>query len=193
MHLLPVWQPRFDAECLSDEVADLLVNSSDEWGICDGALQQIQVSFNITFGIDAFAAEGNARAPNYFTRYPSPNAVGTDFMSQDFDPIIPTLLCPPVSMIHKVWQKILAAKEFSVVLLVPTWPAQSFLNQLFIRLGSPSFIRDILRIRPHFVGAHNTTVFKNSKLIEFVAILMEKPGKFAPPVFPNHVVVCKCE
>ena len=93
------------------------------------------------FSIDLFADRVNTRLPRYYSRYPDPEAAGTDALLQRWWTEERCYCFPPFALIGRVLQK-LELEGGTMLIVVPDWPSQPWWP-LLLELSSSSSLDPI--------------------------------------------------
>ena len=99
------------------------VNWDHEWELSDQIFQTIQRSMG-PLSIDLFASKKNRKLPNYYSRFPETEALGTDALKARTWPENAYANPPPI-LIHRILDKIRQTNT-SLILVTPHWPSQAW-------------------------------------------------------------------
>lgn len=106
---------------LADQLSRSPNSARDEYFVSEEAMEVIQKNFG-TLDIDLFASRMNHRLPKFITRWPDPQASGTDAFSIPWKKRC--LIHPPPKLISRCLQKIRADSPQTAVLITPPWKTQ---------------------------------------------------------------------
>lgn len=141
VNLDPRWIPRElneEADCLSK------FYDSDDWSVRPLFFRY----FDKLWGphtFDRFADNTNAKLPLFNSRFHNPGTAGIDAFAFDWSDSANNWLVPPVHLISRTVQHLVACKAKGT-LVCPKWPSASFWPNLFPFGASAKFILDIVEI-----------------------------------------------
>ncbi len=156
-HIDPIHLLREDPRI---QVADFdsKVRDTDNWSIDHASFEALHVDF--VFDVDLFADASNARVNRFASKYFDALAIATDAFTIPWNGVC--WICPPVSLLPRVAKRIRASNCQGVV-IVPNWPASSFMPAFFTSDMTPrppfKFWREF---RPYIIqneGAKSTPLY----------------------------------
>ena len=173
--LQAVWLPRLDPRMVLADTASRCFDG-DDWGPTDDALSRLQQAFGgVTFFVDLFASDANARCATFFSLVPSVRAAGHDAFAQDWAKTGFFYACPPPSRVAATLQHA-AACGARGVLLAPVWRSAAFWPLICPDgVHACSMAQQVVVCRPELrVGAHITNrLFARRTAFPFVAISLD--------------------
>ena len=106
---------------------------SSEWKLCPLIFSKIWQILGKKPEMDLFASRLSNQLPSYYSWKPDPNSLATDTLQQKW--YHKSLIAfPPFALIHKVLKKVAEEKVPSLIIVTPTWQAQSW-YPVFLRLS----------------------------------------------------------
>ena len=134
--IIPIWTPRLHPRLVLADTGSRLHTSTDEWSIDRHALAALFAATAFLPDVDGFAVSANAICPTFFSPVPQVAAAGVDFFAHVPDPALRYFLCPPVSLISRLFRHLLANRPFPFLLITPHWPSTT-MWALLHPAGSP--------------------------------------------------------
>lgn len=113
--------------------------------------------------IDLFATCKNHRTPLYVSPFPDEKAWGVDALSIRWDNLT-AYAYPPTGLIAKVLEILTTARDCTIILIAPKWPAQKWYPRLL------SFLTDRPRRLPSWNNLVSQPGFKTHPNIEWLAL-----------------------
>jgi len=159
IRLEPIHLKREDPRIqLADEQSKL--KDTDNWSIDEGSFQWLNQQFQFTF--DLFADRLNRRTFGYFSLYYEEQSQGVDAFSKSWTDLGTLWVCPPVSELLRVHQRI-KSSSCRGVLIFPNWQTSSFIHKFADGDGrAKEPYRMIQEWHPYVYqneGASNTALF----------------------------------
>jgi hypothetical protein len=127
IHIEPIHLLRTDPRIIeADEHSKVL--DSDNWSVDHHSFEIFREQYPLE--TDMFADEHNARLEKFCSLYYSAKALAVDAFSTNWKEMGFMWLCPPVSLLIKIHQRI-CISECEGLLIMPLWKSSSFYNLYF--------------------------------------------------------------
>lgn len=153
---------------LADEMSK--TPDTDNWSVDESSFQELHEQFN--FETDLFADKTNRKTKKFFSLYYNEETLGIDAFSASWNKLGILWICPPVSDLIKVHQRI-SKSTCKGVVIFPRWITSSFIHLFFDKEGKPNKPYTLVKEwHPYIVqneGATNTALFGRTNF-PFVAL-----------------------
>ena len=140
--LLPAWLPRTTREItLCDELSKVV--AGQDWQLDPAVFQLLATRYGQP-SVDAFADEGNAQIPRFFSRFWVEGTAGVDAFAQDWRAEQLVYAYPPFECVGRVYRHVMMM-EAKAIIVAPAGSAAPWATML--QPGSPGVV-DATRIPP---------------------------------------------
>ena len=145
---------------------------TDNWSLDAWSYEMLQIMEGGRFDTDLFADGNNRRTERFYSLFYAEETSGVDAFAQDWAQLGKLWICPPVSKLIKVHQRIYTTRCEGMVVF-PEWETSSFLRCYLEESGAakPPY-KIVWRWRPYIVqneNAKNTALFGYSNF-NFLAL-----------------------
>ena len=123
------------------------------------------------------ATAKNSRCSQFYSRVPEETSQGVDFFYQDITGLT-IYVCPPVSLIPRVIDKLINSQGTTAVLLVPQWPVPQWPSSGWYGMirhfnGYKPFVKKVHLFYTHFYSSSDTCMFKGKLNFQLIALLIQ--------------------
>jgi len=136
------------------------IKDTDNWSIDECSYQMLNNHFH--FDWDVFADKQNRRTQKFFSKYYDVESAGIDAYAQNWNELGTLWICPPVTELVRIHQRLVKSTAKGVVIL-PKWETSSFINFFLDGKGGINHPYTLaMEWHPYIVqneGASNTALF----------------------------------
>ena len=170
--IFPLWVRRTNQNLMVADNGSKPVDK-DEWQVSLEDYNMCMKKMGVSPTVDGMAVKSNARCDVFFSRLPELDSAGVDFFWQ---PLLSTeiyFLCPPIKLIQRVINKVLAAKGITVVLLIPHWRSHPFYTALRDKQAFKSCIVKHFTFNALFESSVPQCMFMGRKAFNMICLLIK--------------------